>query len=62
MPRACEFLCIDSIAGRADEDELFRTHSKLWDRAEVSAVVGDEVYVRPIRTVARSNVRQNVRN
>jgi hypothetical protein len=30
-----EFLCIDPFAGRADEDELFRAHSKSWERAEV---------------------------
>jgi hypothetical protein len=35
MPRAYEFLCFDLFAGRADEDELVRTHSKFWDRAEV---------------------------
>jgi hypothetical protein len=35
MPRAYEFLCIDLFAGRADEDELFRTHAKFWERAEV---------------------------
>ena len=35
MPRAYEFLCIDLFAGRADEDEFFRTHSKFWERAEV---------------------------
>ena len=35
LRRADEFLCIDPFAGRADEDELFRTHSKSWERAEV---------------------------
>ena len=30
-----KFLCIDPFAGRADEDELFQTRSKLWDRPEV---------------------------
>jgi hypothetical protein len=30
-----KFLCFDIFTGRADEDELFRTHSKFWDRAEV---------------------------
>jgi hypothetical protein len=29
------FLCIYSVVGRADEDELFRTHSKFWNRAEL---------------------------
>jgi hypothetical protein len=32
---ADEFLCIDPFAGRADEDELFQTRSKSWERAEV---------------------------
>jgi hypothetical protein len=27
--------CIDTFAGRADEDELFQTRSKLWDRSEM---------------------------
>jgi hypothetical protein len=35
MRHADEFLCIDSFAGRADEDELFQTHSKSWERTEV---------------------------
>jgi len=35
MSRTYEFLCIDLFAGRANEDELFRTHSKFWDRAKV---------------------------
>ena len=35
LRRADEFLCLDPFAGRADEDELFRTHSKSWERAEV---------------------------
>jgi hypothetical protein len=35
MPRLYEFLCIDLFAGRADKDELFRTHSKFWERAEM---------------------------
>jgi len=26
---------IDTFAGRADEDELFQTRSKLWDRSEM---------------------------
>jgi hypothetical protein len=30
-----EFLCFDPFAGRADEDELFWTHSEFSDRAEV---------------------------
>ena len=34
MPRAYEFPCIDPLARRAEEDELFRTHSKFGDRAE----------------------------
>jgi hypothetical protein len=29
------FLCFDLIAGRADEDELFQTRFKFWDRPEV---------------------------
>jgi hypothetical protein len=29
------FLCFDLFAGRADEDELFQTRSKFWDRPEV---------------------------
>jgi len=28
-------LCIDPFTGRADEDEMFPTHSKFWDCAEV---------------------------
>jgi hypothetical protein len=28
-------LCFDLFAGRADEDELFQTRSKFWDRPEV---------------------------
>jgi hypothetical protein len=35
LRRADEFLCIDPFAGRADEDELFRTHSKSCERAEM---------------------------
>jgi hypothetical protein len=35
MRRADEFLCIDPFAGRADEDELFRSHSESCERAEV---------------------------
>ena len=35
LRRAVEFLCIDPVAGGADEDELFRAHSKSWERAEV---------------------------
>jgi hypothetical protein len=35
LRRDDEFLCIDSFAGRADEDELFQTHSKSGERAEV---------------------------
>jgi hypothetical protein len=35
LRRADEFLCIDPFAGRADEDELFQTHSKSWQRAQV---------------------------
>src|ERR1035438_2205419 len=31
---ASNFLC-QPFAGRTDEDELFLTHSKFWDRAEV---------------------------
>jgi hypothetical protein len=34
MPRAYEFPCVDPLARRAEEDELFRTHSKFGDRAE----------------------------
>ena len=30
-----KFLCLDAFAGGADEDELFRTHSKFCDHAEV---------------------------
>ena len=29
------FLRFDVFAGRADEDELFQTRSKFWDRPEV---------------------------
>src|SRR5271169_2156709 len=30
-----QVLCFDLFAGGADKDELFRTHSKFWDRAKV---------------------------
>ena len=29
------FLCFDLFAGSADEDELFQTRSKFWDRLDV---------------------------
>ena len=29
------FLYFDLFAGRADEDELFQSRSKFWDRPEV---------------------------
>jgi hypothetical protein len=35
LRRADEFPCIDPFAGRADEDELFPTRSKSWERAEM---------------------------
>jgi hypothetical protein len=30
-----QFFCFEVFAGRADEDEFFLTHSKLWDRAKM---------------------------
>ena len=47
-------LCINLFAGRANEDELFRAHSKFWDRAEVlhGIAAGEAHYGR--RAVAYS--------
>jgi len=35
LRHAFSFLCIDIFAGGADEDELFQTCSKFWDRPDV---------------------------
>jgi hypothetical protein len=35
MRRADEFFCMDPLAGRADEDELFPAHSESCERTEV---------------------------
>ena len=40
------FLCFDLFAGRADEDELFQTRSKFWDRPEVLHGVAARGHIR----------------
>jgi hypothetical protein len=35
VPHVYNLLCLDPFAGRADEDELFRTHSKFWKCSDV---------------------------
>jgi hypothetical protein len=50
-------LGIDSFAGRADEDELFRTHPKFCDRAAVlhGVATGDAQHSRcPCRIEERT--------
>ena len=43
-----KFLCIDFVAGGANEHKLFRSHSKFWDRPEMlHAVAAREVHYGP---------------
>jgi hypothetical protein len=35
VPYVYKLLCLDPFAGRAGENELFRTHSEFWKCAEV---------------------------